>query len=176
MAIRIAQARKRLVQRVPGGPEAIEIEAGGSDVAFRDLVERLASPRQRAQIAVAVLVLDDLQLADDVVGAFLETPIAGGGPHQADGRKIVSGDVPGQVSIVAVPAAVPLGLRLEARARPVEGEHPIRLERQQIGGIEILRLFQRPAGQPDGRQWQRPRDVRHGIYDAAPGLPRRYGD
>src|SRR4029077_11261471 len=111
----------RLVQRVPRRPEAVEVEGRRSDRPLRQLVEGLASPGARAEIAVAVPVLDGFQLADDIVGAFLETSIAGGGPHQADGRQVMAGDVSGQVPIVAIPSAVRRRLGLEAGACPVEG-------------------------------------------------------
>ena len=53
----------------------------------------------------------------------------------------MAGDVPGQLAAVGVPAGVALGLlRLEAGALAIEGEHAIGIERQQIRGVEILRL------------------------------------
>ena len=95
-----------------------------------DTSSNASRPRASAlEIAVAVLVLDLLQLADDVVGALLEADVAGRRPHQADGREVVAGDVTGEVSAVAVPAAVGLRLRHEAGALAVEREHAIRLER-----------------------------------------------
>jgi hypothetical protein len=93
MAIRIAQAGERLVKRVPRRPEAVEIEIRRSDVAFRDLVECLATAGESAEIPVAVLVLNGLQLADHVVGAFLEPSISGRFPHQADRRQVMAGPV-----------------------------------------------------------------------------------
>src|SRR5207247_7281930 len=68
---------------------------------------------------VAVFVLHLLQSADDVVGALLEPRLAGGRPHEADGREVVAGDVAAEVSAVAVPARV--RLRFRRQARPLAG-------------------------------------------------------
>ena len=122
---------------------------------LRDLGERLAHALQRAGEAVAVLVLHFLHLVDDVVGALLEARVAGRGLHQADRRQIMPGDVAGELPAVAVPAGVARRLRLEPGALAVERQHAIRLEREQVGGVEILRVLERPAGQPHRRQRQR---------------------
>ena len=70
VAIRVAQAGERLVQRVPRRPQAVEVEAARLDLAPRDGGERLAAVLERAQVAVAVLVLHFLQLAHEIVGAL----------------------------------------------------------------------------------------------------------
>ena len=75
---------------------------------LRQVGERLPPVGQRAEVAVAVLVLHGLQLADDVVGALLEANVAGRRPHQADRGQIVPGDVSGEIAAVAIPAAVRL--------------------------------------------------------------------
>jgi hypothetical protein len=73
--------------------------------------------------------------------------------------------VSGEVSSVAIPAAVRLRLRHETRALPVEREHAIGLELQQVLRVQLLRALQRTAGQAHGRQGQRARDVRHRVDD-----------
>ena len=49
VAIRVAQPGVRLVQRVPRRPEAVEVERGRTNLALRDLRERLAPVLERAQ-------------------------------------------------------------------------------------------------------------------------------
>ena len=71
------------------------------------------------------------------------------------------GNVPRQLPTVAVPAAVSFGLRFESRKLAVVGQHPIRLELQQVFGIEFLRLLQRSASDTHIRERQRSRDIRH---------------
>src|SRR5262249_27247537 len=177
VAVRIAQTRERLVQGVPRRPEPIQIEVCRADVALRDFRERFLHAGERSREAVAVLVLNGFQFADDVVGALLELRVAGRGVHQTDRREVMAGDVSGQLAAVSVPARVARRLRLQSRADAVEGEHAIRFEREQIRGVEILRVLQRPAGQPDSRQRQRPRRVGHracNLFDEATGdEPRR---
>ena len=110
VAIRVAQAGEGLVQGVPRGPEAVEIEATGADVTLGDGREGLASPFECAEVAVAVLVLHFLEFADEVVGARLVARVAGGREHETHPREVMSRDVSGQVPLVAVPPGVPLGL------------------------------------------------------------------
>ena len=165
VAIGIAQAGERLVQRVPRRPQAVEIEVRRLDVALRDLGERFLHSGQRAREAVAVGVLAGLDLGDEVVGALLEARIAGGRVHQADGGEVMAGDVSGELAAVGVPAGVALGLLRQARALAVEREHAIGIERQQVGRVEILRLLERPAGQANRGERQRPRGIGDGELD-----------
>ena len=53
----VAQPGKRLVQRVPQRPEAVQIEVGRTDIAPRHVGKRLAHALQRAGEAITVLVL-----------------------------------------------------------------------------------------------------------------------
>jgi hypothetical protein len=68
----------------------------------------------------------------------------------------MTGDVPGQLAIVSVPAALPLGLGLEPGGRAEESHHPVRLEGQEIGGVAVLGLFQGAACQADIAERQGP--------------------
>ena len=142
------------MQRVPRRPQPVQIEPAGADVPLRDFREALLALRQRrTEVAVAVFVLNLLQFLDDVIRPFLEPRIAGRGPHQAYGGQIMPADVSGELfALDRIPAAVALGLRLQAGAHPVAGQHPVRLQRQQILRVQILRVLQRPARQPHRRQ------------------------
>ena len=82
---RVAESRVRLVQGVPWRPEAVEIEGRRSDVPLRELGEGLATASERAQIAIAILVLNSLELADHVVDPLFEARFARGLPHETDG-------------------------------------------------------------------------------------------
>ena len=124
-----------------------------------DLREALARALLGEEESVALFVLDRLQLAHDVVGALLEPPVARGRPHEADGREVVAGDMAGEVVAVAVPALVRLRFRGQARPLAVEREHPVGLEMEQVLRVQVLRVFERPAGEPHGGERQRPRDV-----------------
>ncbi len=77
----------------------------------------------------------------------------------------MSRDVPGQLPAVGVPARVAFGFLRQVRALAIEREHAIGIERQEIRGVEILRVFERTAGEPHGRQRQRPRAVGHRPRD-----------
>ncbi len=165
-AVGVPQPGVDLVEHIPGRPEAVQVEAARVDGALRErLVERLrrhAVPVElRADVPVAVRVLDGLQLAHQVIRPRLESRVARRCPHQADRRQVVPGDVARQLTAAAVPAAVPVGLRLEARGLAQERHHAIRLERQQVLRVEILRALERPAGQPDVAKRQRARLRRH---------------
>ncbi len=157
VAIRVAQPGKGLVQRVPRGPHAVQIERRRADFAARQLPERLAAVRQRAQIAVGILVLNDLQFTNDVVGARLEARIARRRVHQADGRQMMPCDVPREVAAVAVPARIWLRLFRQPGANPVIGQHPVRLEVEQIFRVEFLRALERAAEHANVLQRHRPR-------------------
>ena len=128
VAIRVAQARERLVQRVPRRPQAVEIEVRRADVAVRHLRERRLHALQRPGKPVAMRVLHQLQLAHDVVGALLEANIAGGGEHQADGREVMPGNVSCQLAAIGIPTCVALGFWPEPRKRAVKRQHAVGLE------------------------------------------------
>ena len=153
--IRVAQPRVGLVQRVPRRPFAVQVEGSGTNLTFRQRVERPPAAFQGAQVAVAVLVLHRFQLSHDVVRALPEARVPGGRPHQAHSGQVMAGDVAREIPAAAVPAPVGLRLRLEPRALAIVRQHPVGLERQQVLAIQILRVLQRPTCQPDGRQGQR---------------------
>ncbi len=116
--------------------------------------------QQRAQVAVAVLVLNFLHFLDDVVGPLFEPLVARGGIHQAHAGQIVSGDMPGELPAVdGVPAAVAFRLGLQAGALAIAGHHAIGLQLEQIFRRDVLRMFERPAGEPHGGQRQRSGDI-----------------
>ena len=77
----------------------------------------------------------------------------------------MSGDVSGQLPAVGIPARVAFGLLRQAGALAIEGEHAIGIERQQVRGVEILRVLERTAGEPNGVERQRPRAVGHRERD-----------
>lgn len=52
------------------------------------------------------------------------------------------------LAVHGIPAAVTLGPGLQSGAEAVAGQHPIRLQGQQILCIEVLRVLERAAGQP----------------------------
>src|SRR5688500_1951701 len=71
-------------------------------------------------------------------------------------------NVSGELTAVSVPPRVALGLLRQVGALAIEREHAIGIERQEIPGVEILRLFEWTTSEPHGRQRQWPRTVRHG--------------
>ena len=77
----------------------------------------------------------------------------------------MAGDVAGELAAVGVPAGVALGLLRQAGALAIEREHAIGLERQQVGRVEVLRVLERAAGEPDRGERQRPRRVGDGELD-----------
>ena len=77
VAISVAETREDLMLDVPRRPHAVQVEAAGADDAFAELLkERLSVDpvpvHESAHIAVALSILDELQLVDDVVRAFFE--------------------------------------------------------------------------------------------------------
>src|SRR6185437_7933382 len=101
--------------------------------------------RQRAQVTVAMSILHRLQLADDVVGAGFEAGVAGRGIHQAHAGEVVPGNVAREVAAISVPTTVRLRLWREAGSFAVEGEHPVRLELEEIARGQLLRVRKRPT-------------------------------
>src|SRR5207253_1852658 len=109
----IAEARVDLMLDVPRRPHAVQVEAAGTDDAFAELLKQglPVNPvpiHESAQIAVALGILNELELVNDVIGAFFEARVAGGRPSQTHSRKIVPGDVSGELPSIAIPAAVAL--------------------------------------------------------------------
>ncbi len=112
----------------------------GDHSPFRSKPEERMSPRatsaKRSRAAAPAppgsrrrsLSWTSLQLPHQVVGPLLEARVAGRGPHHADGREVVAGDVAGEVLAVAVPAAVGLGLGRQAGADAEKGQHAVGLE------------------------------------------------
>src|SRR6185437_652754 len=155
-AIRVAQAGERLVQRVPWRPLAVEVECGGLDLALRERVEALPAAFERAEIAVAVLVLHDLELRDDVIDAILESPVASRRPHGAGRGEIVTRDVAREISAAAVPSTIRLCPWREAGVLAVVRQHTIRLQLDQVPDVGVLRLFERATEQADAAEREGP--------------------
>ena len=180
VTIGIAQAGEDFVFHVPRRPHPVQIEVTrtklpGGDLAEQFLSRRAAGISERAEVTVTVFVLNFLELGDDVIGPLFEFGPSGRGVHQADGREIMAGDVAGQLFAVGpVPRTIRLRFGLEPGAGAEQREHAIGLVAQQVGDVEVLRLFQRTAGEPHGGQRQRLREVRHGVLDRfCGGNPRR---
>ncbi len=112
MAICVAQTGKRFMQDIPRCPKPVEVEAARADVSLSHGFPAFPAPLQCTEIAVAVFVLDFLEFLYDIVRSLFETRISRGGPHQAYSREVMSGDVTGEISSAAVPAAVWFALRL----------------------------------------------------------------
>ena len=110
--IGVAQTGKRFMQDIPRCPKPVEVEAARADVSLSHGFPAFPAPLQCTEIAVAVFVLDFLEFLYDIVRSLFETRISRGGPHQAYSREVMSGDVTGEISSAAVPAAVWFALRL----------------------------------------------------------------
>src|SRR6185437_11157492 len=111
--VRIAQAGKELVLDIPGRPQAVEVEASGADLTLAQVFKlNLASHTLRillcADVAVALRVLNLLQLRNHLVGALFEAHVARGRVHHADRGEIVTCNVSGELPPTTVPTAVPL--------------------------------------------------------------------
>jgi len=161
-AVGVAQPRVDLVQDVPGRPEAIQVEAAGADdplgkLHHPDLAVHSVAVGLRPDVAVALLVLNGLQFAHEVVGALLEAGVARRRIHQAHCGEVVPCDVTGQLASRAIPPVVALGLRLEAGALAEEGHHAVGLERQQVLRVEVLRTPEGAAGEADVGEREGPR-------------------
>ena len=85
VAVGVPQARVRFVERIPGRPQAVEVERGRAYLALCEARERLAPALEGAQVAIAVLVLDLLQLPYDVIGSGLEARVACRREHETHG-------------------------------------------------------------------------------------------
>ena len=75
-------------------------------------------------------------------------------------------DVAGELlALAAVPSAVAFGLGLQARPLAQEGQHPVGLELEQVLGVQVLGVLERPAGQAHVRQGKRPGGLRDDTHD-----------
>ena len=147
VTIRIAQSGVGLVQRIPRRPEAIQIETAGLDLAFGQSCERVTKSFQRANVSVAVFALHDFQFAHDVVGSGLEPHVAGGLVHIRHRGEVMSCDVSGEIASAPIPPCIRRSLRRQSGPLPIERQHPIGIECEQICRGEILRMLERTAGQ-----------------------------
>jgi hypothetical protein len=84
----------------------------------------------------------------------------------------VPGDVAGEVPPVAIPAPVGLGAWRKAGALPVERQHAIGLQREEVLRRRVLRPLQRAPRQAHGGERQRSRDLRHHVRDGARDVAR----
>jgi hypothetical protein len=159
VTIGIAKTRVVFVEDVPRRPEAVEIEAAGANVPLSDFIETFFAVGKSAEVTIALGILDEFEFGDDVIGAFFETRITGGGEHEAYGREVMAGDVAGEVFGVAIPAAVGFCFGFETGAFAEIGEHAVGFEFEEIGGIEVLGVFERTAGETHGREGQGTGDV-----------------
>ena len=60
---------------------------------------------------------------------------------------MMTGDVPGKIASATIPPFVWRGFWSESCALPIERQHAIRFERQQIRRRQLLRMFERTTGQ-----------------------------
>ncbi len=106
----IAQSTKELVLDIPRRPQPVQVKASGADFSFAQVLESHLAIytlriQQRANVAVALRVLNALQLRNKIVDALLEAHIARDRVHGADGGKVVSCDVSGELPPGAIPTA-----------------------------------------------------------------------
>src|SRR5207302_7908679 len=105
--------------------------------------ERLPPSLERTEVAVAVSALHGRELLDHVRRALFESGVACGRPHQAHGREVMTGDVPGEIAPAAVPPAVRLGFRREAGALAGIRQHAGGPEGEPGWPIGLLRAVER---------------------------------
>src|ERR1700738_2646845 len=79
------------------------------------------------------------------------------------------GDMSGEGFAVSVPPAVTLGPGLKSGPLAVVSHHAIWFEFEQIFRVEVLRVLERPTGQADRGQRQRPGHIRNGVFDPLGG-------
>ena len=72
----------------------------------------------------------------------------------------------GQIAATRVPAGERLALRVEPSEPAIRRQHSIRLEREEIFRVELLRVFQGAAGEPHRGQGQRAGGVRDRVSDS----------
>ena len=140
--IGVAQPGQHLVVGVKGRPDAVQVEALGTDVApchffFKYGLAVVESP----QVPIPVGLLAGRQLGNDLVRPTLEFRIAGTPVQQVTGREVVPEAVPGQ----GLPLPSPVGLR--PRLQPC-----LRAEagKQAVGLIGQYRLYVELPGMPEG--------------------------
>ncbi len=90
------------MQRVPGRPHPVQVEPARPDIAGGHALEdhHGVGPfavSDRSQVTVAPLLLHLLQLSNNVVRAFFESRITGDRVHQADGGKVMTRHMTGQL-------------------------------------------------------------------------------
>jgi hypothetical protein len=140
----IAQAGEEFVQGVVRHPDAVEVEAGRTDVAGGDFGIGPPPAGDGGHVAVAVGGLAFGQLGHQVVHAAKKFLVARGGPGQGAGAQVMAGRVPGNAH--PLPAAVMLGLRRQPRFLTKAGQKPVRLQAQQIRHGDVLAGLERTAG------------------------------
>ena len=76
------------------------------------------------------------------------------------------GDVAGERTAAIVPAAIGLlCLGFQPRVNAQIIEHPVRLQLEQVVGIQFLRMFERSAGEAHGGQGQGSGGIGNGVGD-----------
>ncbi len=147
MAVGVAQAGEDLVQGVVGHPFAVEVEAGGLDLAGAQfLVDALGDGEE---VAVAVGLLAGGEFGDDVVHAFLgaalDGRVGGGGGEGGDGGEVVAEAV--AVDTAGFPAAVAFGFFGEAGLLAEAGEEAVGVhDVEEVAGVDVLTVLE-GAGQ-----------------------------
>src|ERR1039458_8389939 len=107
---------------VPGRPQSIQIKATGPDDAVGQISEayfpiNALIIHKRADVAVALLILDFLKLLHQIIDPVLKLRVALGRVHQANSGKIMSGYVAGKLSSGAVPTAIWFGCSFQSGAQ-----------------------------------------------------------
>src|SRR5436190_13849935 len=136
------------MQHIPRRPQAIQIETAGSNVTFGNFGKLFLAVCESAEVAITLRILNQFQFRYDVVSAFFETYVASRGPHETDRRKVMSGNMAGEIFGVSVPTAIGFCLWLKASALAEIGEHAVRFKLEQIISVEVLGMFERTASQP----------------------------
>src|SRR5438094_1134326 len=85
-------------------------------------------------------------------------------------------DVAGEIAAAAVPAVVRFRFARESGALAIVGEHPVRIEPQQVARHQLLRVLERPAREPYRRQGERPGADRARLTKRAPRGGERLGE
>jgi hypothetical protein len=63
--------------------------------------------------------------------------------------------MPGELfALNGIPASVAFRPRLQAGSQAVARQQPVRLEGQEVIGVQILRPLERACCKPDSREWQ----------------------
>ncbi len=139
----IVQPGEDLVHRVPR--DADELTAADGILELRRTVgERAHEPGSR-------LFLTSLQLPDDVVDALLHALVRSGRIHEGGRGEVVTERVAVAADIhprlLGFPAAVHGRLRFETCVHPKVVKHPVRLQREQVPEVPLLRVEERTVQQ-----------------------------